>query len=77
MAVVVTGLTLTLDDVVRVARGGEEVEIAADALERMRERRAVVEEAAITGAAVYGVTTGVGMRREAAVGEDDAAAFNR
>lgn len=77
MAVVVTGLTLTLDDVVRVARGGEEVEIAADALERMRERRAVVEEAAVTGAAVYGVTTGVGMRREAAVGEDDAAAFNR
>ena len=76
MTVELTGETLTLDEVVRVARRREEVTLAPAAMERMRERRTIVEEAVGDGDSVYGVTTGVGMRRDAAVGADEAAAFN-
>jgi histidine ammonia-lyase len=77
MTVVLTGESLTLDEVVRVARGREPVVIAPEAIAQMRERREIVESAGRAGTPVYGVTTGVGMRREASVEADDAAAFNR
>ncbi len=77
MTVELTGHGLTLDEVVRVARSSERVELAADAVTRMRERRSVVERAAREGTATYGVTTGVGMRRDADVSASDAQAFNR
>ena len=77
MTVELTGGSLTLDEVVRVARGGERVEIAGEAIDRMREKRAVVERIAAEGTRAYGVTTGVGMRRDSTVDEADARAFNR
>lgn len=63
MTIVLTGRDLTLAEVVRVARGGERVELTANAGERMRERRALVERAVARGDAVYGTTTGVGVRK--------------
>ncbi len=45
MSVILDGERLTLDEVVRVARGGERVEVAADALARVQAARAVVERA--------------------------------
>jgi histidine ammonia-lyase len=77
VAVELTGGTLTLDEVVRVARAGERVTLAADAESRMRERRSVVERTLSEGTRAYGVTTGVGMRRDAGVGAEDVRAFNR
>jgi histidine ammonia-lyase len=77
VAIELDGATLTLDAVVRVARDGEQVALAADARERMRVRRGVVERVVQAGTPTYGVTTGVGMRRGAAVAEPDAPAFNR
>ncbi len=77
MTVELTGASLTLDEVVRVARGAERVEIAEEAVERMRETRAIVERTAAAGTPAYGVTTGVGMRRDAAVEAAEARAFNR
>jgi histidine ammonia-lyase len=77
MAVTVTGRDLTLDEVLRVARGAERVELAPAAVERMRAARWVVEGAIERGDAVYGLSTGVGARRDVAVGAADAAAFNR
>jgi histidine ammonia-lyase len=77
VTVELTGTTLTLDDVVRVAREGAPVQIHPEAAVGMRERRAVVEEVMSSGSQAYGVTTGVGMRREAAVTPDDVSAFNR
>ena len=77
MPVMLTGTSLTLDEVVSVARNDEPVRIADDALERMRARRSIVERAASAGTPVYGVTTGVGMRREAPVDESTARDFNR
>ena len=76
MSVLVTGNDLTLDEVVRVARRGEEVELAPEALEQMRATRAVVEHALETGQQIYGFTTGVGMRKKFAIDEGQGR-FNR
>jgi histidine ammonia-lyase len=77
MTVELTGSGLTLDEVLRVARGRESVALADEARGRMRERRAVVERVARDGTPTYGVTTGVGMRRKAAVETTETLAFNR
>lgn len=76
MTVALTGRDLTLAELLRVARAGEGAEVAPEVLERMRERRAVVERALAEGREVYGLTTGVGARKRFR-SEGDAAAFNR
>lgn len=77
MTVVLTGDHLTLDEVVRVAREGEHVELAPEAVGRMREARAVVERAVERGDPVYGVTTGVASRKRVRVESAEVAEFNR
>src|SRR5687767_642818 len=77
MTVVLTGHDLSVEDIVRIARDGVSVALAPDAVERMREARAVVDRALARGDAVYGLTTGVASRKRAAVAPDEAAAFNR
>ena len=63
MTVVLTGDALTLDEVVRVAREREHVELHADTRERMAAARAVVEAHLEAGTPVYGMTTGVAARK--------------
>jgi histidine ammonia-lyase len=75
--VTLTGASLTLEEVVAVARRGEHVTIADGAVEEMRRRRAIVEHASAEGVPVYGVTTGVGMRRDSTVDPESARSFNR
>jgi histidine ammonia-lyase len=77
MTVVLTGHDLTLEEVVRVARQSEPVELQPEAAERMREARAVVDRAVERGDPVYGVTTGVASRKRVSVDADDVAEFNR
>jgi histidine ammonia-lyase len=77
MPVVLDGHSLAADEVVRVARGGERVELAAGVVERMRTCRAVVEAAVAAGDPVYGVTTGVGVRSRIPVAAGDMGEFNR
>ncbi len=76
MTVVLTGHDLTLEDVLRVSRGGEGAELDPSAVEQMRVARAVVEQAEADGREVYGLTTGVGARKRFR-SSGDAAAFNR
>ena len=76
MTVTLTGATLTLDEVVRVARDGETVDVAPDVTERMRASRELVEAALEGGEQIYGFSTGVGMRKLFAV-EEEQARFNR
>ena len=73
--IVLTGRSLTLDEVVRVAREGARVELDAVALETMRASRLVVERALEREDDVYGLTTGVGMRKQFSV-EGDQGRFN-
>jgi len=75
-AVLLTGRTLTLGDVVRVARGRARVELDADTSERMQAARLVVEHALARDEEVYGLTTGVGMRKRFSIDEEQPR-FNR
>jgi histidine ammonia-lyase len=77
VTVVVTGRDLTPEQVVLVARSGERVELAPDARERMAAARAVVEGILERGERVYGLTTGVGARRDVDVAPAEALVFNR
>jgi histidine ammonia-lyase len=76
VSVVLTGTDLTLEEVVRVARNDEQVELAPSVAERMSAARALVDDALVNGAEVYGFTTGVGMRKLFAI-EEGQAGFNR
>lgn len=76
MGVVLTGATLTLEQVLEVARGSATVELEPAALERMRQARAVAERALAAGEAVYGLSTGVGVRKRAQVGPSEQGDFN-
>ena len=77
MTVVLTGSSLTLDEVVRVARGREHVELHPDTEERMLAARAVVEAHLDAGTPVYGMTTGVAARKRNAVAAEDQEEHNR
>jgi histidine ammonia-lyase len=72
MTVVLTGSDLKLDDVVAVARRGDVVELAADALERMRQARALADRTRAAGTPTYGLTTGLGVQKRVTVARDDA-----
>ncbi|MGH3061503.1 MAG: aromatic amino acid lyase, partial [Gaiellaceae bacterium] len=77
MSVFLDGRSLTVRQVVAVARGAQRVELAPAAVERMRETRAVVERSLERGDVVYGMTTGVGARKKVGVPPEEAEAFNR
>ncbi|MCP9487578.1 MAG: aromatic amino acid ammonia-lyase, partial [Gaiellaceae bacterium MAG52_C11] len=76
MTVVLTGASLTLEQVLEVARGDAKVELEAAALERMRRARGVAERALAAGEVVYGLSTGVGVRKRAQIGVAEQGAFN-
>src|SRR5581483_5064612 len=77
VAVTIDGTSLTLDDVLRVARGGEPVELDRGVAARVRRGREIVERALAGPEPVYGLTTGVGVRKRTAVARDEVDAFNR
>jgi histidine ammonia-lyase len=77
MAITLTGDALTLDDLVRVARHREPVELGAGAAARVRAGRSIVERVLEGGEPVYGLTTGVGVRKRTRVDSSELAEFNR
>lgn len=77
MAVTLTGDTLTLGDLLAVARGGERVVLSAEVARQVQAGRAVVERSLAGESPVYGLTTGVGVRKRTRVEPDDLAEFNR
>lgn len=65
------GEHLTIEQVERVAAGGEHVGLSADARTRMLASRAVVEKLAAGEDAVYGVNTGVGLLADVRISRDE------
>jgi histidine ammonia-lyase len=63
MKIVLNGSDLTVTEVIAVARHGEPVMLAPEALETMSQAREVVAAALRAGTPVYGLTTGVGERK--------------
>jgi histidine ammonia-lyase len=60
MSVALSGNDLTFPQLYDVALRGEQVQLAASALERMSASRAVVDRLVASGAAAYGINTGFG-----------------
>jgi histidine ammonia-lyase len=75
MTILITGRTLTLDELVRVARDGEAVRLDSAAREAMGRTRAVVEDVLTSGTPAYGVTTAVGVLKRVALDGPDADAY--
>ena len=71
MTVRIDGRSLRIDDVVRVAREHEPVEIDAGSYSAMQRSRAVVEACLRRGVPVYGVNTGFGKFHDVVIGDGD------
>jgi len=70
VTVILEGDSLTLEEVVRVARQGETVELAPAALDKMRAARQAVERVIARDEEAYGLTTGVGVHKRARIEAD-------
>jgi histidine ammonia-lyase len=68
--ILLNGSSLTFDQLVAIADGGETVGLDARAAQRIDAARAVVDEKAAGGDAVYGVNTGFGALAETAIPRD-------
>jgi histidine ammonia-lyase len=77
VTVTLTGTSLRQDELVRVARGREPVRLADDVPARVEAGHDVVTRALGRNDAVYGLTTGVGVRKRTRVDPAELAAFNR
>ncbi len=76
MTVVVMGSTLTLDDVVAVARHDVRVALDPGAVGRMKASREVVERVLVRSEPVYGFTTGVAELKRVRVDPTEVERFN-
>ncbi len=77
MTVTLTGRTLTIEDVVAVARNGERVELDPGALERIRVCRAFIEERIAAREIMYGVNTGIGEFSEVVLTDEQVRQFQK
>jgi histidine ammonia-lyase len=75
MTVRLTGHSLDRDELVRVARDGERLELDDAARARMRETRAIVVTAFERGDPIYGATTAVGVLKRVNVPTDETGGY--
>ncbi len=77
MSIVLTGSGLTVEKLVRVARHGEKVELAPEAVERIRVCRAMLEEKLKAREIMYGTNTGIGEFSEVVLNDEQVLQFQR
>ncbi len=77
MTVVLNGSGLTIEKLVAVARGGEQVELAPEALERIRTCRAMLERKITAHEIMYGVNTGIGELCNVILDDDQTREFQK
>ncbi|MCG3216658.1 MAG: aromatic amino acid lyase [Candidatus Heimdallarchaeota archaeon] len=77
MTYVITGTGLTIEDVVKVARYNEKVELHPDAIARMKKCRAMLEEKIEAGEIMYGVNTGIGEFSEVVLTDEEVELFQK
>ncbi len=69
--VVITGETLTLDELVAVCRFDAFVELDKEAVERIRASRKIIDDFVEREEVVYGVTTGFGKFSDVVISKED------
>ena len=74
---VITGNNLKIEDVVRVARNNEKVELHPDAIKRILACRAMLERKIEAHEIMYGVNTGIGEFSEVVLNDEQVKDFQR
>ncbi len=77
MAIILDGSQLTIGKLVAIARHGEQVELPADALERIKRCRALLNDKIAAGDIMYGVNTGIGEFSEIVLNDDQVRQFQK
>jgi len=77
MAFILDGKNLTIEKVVEVARGGEKVELAAEAKVRIQKCRDLLEEKIQKREIMYGVNTGIGELAEVALTDEQVKQYQK
>ena len=77
MAVVINGRDLTVEEVIRVCRGNEKVEIAEDAKAAVNKARDYIEKKLEEGAIIYGLTTGFGKFANVFISPEESAQLQK
>ncbi len=77
MTLVIKGAGLTIEDVVRVARQNEKVELDKKAIERINICRAMLERKIEAHEIMYGVNTGIGEFSEVVLNDDQVKDFQK
>lgn len=77
MTVILNGKNLTIEDLVKVARYGEKVELAPEALERIKVCRAMLEKKIVAKEIMYGVNTGIGEFSEIVLNDEQVRDFQK
>jgi len=77
MAVTLDGRHLTIEDVVDVARHGDTVALAPEAVERIVKCRGMLEKKIVAHEIMYGVNTGIGEFSEVVLSDEQVKQFQR
>ncbi len=77
MTVKLDGKSLTTENLVKIARDGEPVEVTEDAWERIRKCRAMLDDKVRKREVMYGVTTGIGELSEVVLTPEQTQEFQR
>jgi histidine ammonia-lyase len=77
MAIELKGSGLTIDQLVRIARFGEKVELHPGALQRIKACRAMLEEKLAAREIMYGTNTGIGEFSEIVLTDEQVKQFQR
>ncbi len=77
MAIVLDGKGLTIEQLVRIARHNEAVELSPDAVERIKTCRAMLERKIEAREIMYGVNTGIGEFSEVVLDDDQIRDFQK
>ncbi len=77
MTITLNGSNLTVEQLVSIARAGEQVEVAPEALDRIRVCRAMLEKKIAAHEIMYGVNTGIGEFSEVILNDDQVKDFQR
>ena len=77
MTLIIHGSGLTIEDVVRVARHGEKVELHPDSIKKINSCRAMLEKKVEAHEIMYGVNTGIGELSEIVLNDDQVRDFQK
>lgn len=77
MTLIIKGSGLTIEDVVKVARQGEKVELHPDSIEKIKKCRAMLEKKIEAHEIMYGVNTGIGEFSEVVLSDEQVKEFQK